>query len=154
MVVNTQNALSGRLMAFASEKQLVGYTWTPVRGADLEEAKALAVWLNSTLGRISMRRVLSRELKWPMWQPGALMNVIAPNVRSDEEKKCKEVLCEGFESLKKEELEQYRDGYTTVRRRIDEIVSTATNISIDQITYWGNKLAVEPTIYVAEADAD
>ena len=146
LVANTQNAKSGRLTAFASEEALAGYTWTPINSVTLVESKALAVWLNSTPGRIAMRRVLSRELAWPMWQPNALMNVTIPDIRSAKGNRCKEILLQGFEALKPTKLEKYRDGYTAVRQEIDKIVSEATNLPLEQIFDWGRKLAAELTI--------
>ena len=146
LVTNTQNSGSARLTAFVSEEALAGYTWTPINCDNLVEAKALAVWLNSTLGRIAMRSVLSRSLTWPMWQPSALMKVTIPNIFGAKGSKPREILCEGFEKLKLIELEKYRDGYTTVRQNIDEIVSCATNIPMEQLINWGKKLAAEPTI--------
>ena len=146
LVTNTQDSGSGRLTAFVSEEALAGYTWTPINCVNLVEAKALAIWLNSTPGRIAMRSVLSRKLTWPMWQPAALMKVTIPNIIGEKGSKPRDILCEGFEKLKLIELEKYRDGYTTVRQNIDEIVSRAMNIPMEQLTNWGKKLAEEPTI--------
>lgn len=146
LITNTQDSSSGRLMSFASDEALVGYTWTPVQNVNLEEARALAIWLNSTLGRIAMRRVISRKLTWPMWQPAALMKVTVPNIRGVEGEKQREILCEGFEELRTMDLEKFRDGYTPVRKRIDEFVSEATNLPMERLADWGNRLAVEPTI--------
>ena len=146
LVTNTQDSGSARLTAFVSEEALAGYTWTPINCVNLVEAKALAVWLNSTPGRIAMRSVLSRKLTWPMWQPAALMKVTIPNIFGEKGSKPIEILFEGFEKLKLIELEKYRDGYTTVRQNIDEIVSRAMNIPMEQLIDWGKKLAEEPTI--------
>ena len=146
MVTNTQDSSSGRITAFASKEALVGYTWTSIQSVDYEEAKALAVWMNSTLGQIAMRRVLSRKLTWPMWQPGALMNVVVPNFRTQEGKRSLDILVQSYYELKSREIEQYRDGYTAVRQEIDKTVSKATNLSLGKLVDWGEKLAKEPTI--------
>ena len=146
LITNSQDSASGRLTAFASEEKLVGYTWTPVPGVTLEESKALTVWLNSTLGRIAMRRVLSRKLTWPMWQPSALMKVTIPNIRSTEGKKRRDILSKGFEEFKTQELELYREGYTHTRQAIDEVVAEATNMSLEELIHWGKRLADEPTV--------
>ena len=146
LITNTQDSGSARLTAFFSEEALAGYTWTPINSVNSAEAKALAVWLNSTPGRIAMRSVLSRKLTWPQWQPAALMNVCIPNIRGSEGEKLIESLCDGFENLKAKELEKYREGYTVVRQQIDEIVSQATNIPMEKLIDWGEKLAKEPTI--------
>ena len=146
LITNTQDSGSARLTAFFSEEALAGYTWTPINCVNPVEAKALTVWLNSTPGRISMRSVLSRKLTWPQWQPAALMNVCMPNIRGPEGAKQRERLCDGFEILKASELEKYREGYTVVRQQIDQIVSQATNIPMEKLIDWGEKLAKEPTI--------
>ncbi len=146
LITNTQNSSSGRLTAFASEEALVGYAWTPVQFVTLMEARALTIWLNSTLGLIAMRRVLSRALTWPMWQPSALMKVTIPDIRSTEGKKRRDILCGGFEDLKKQELELYREGYTSTRLAIDGIVAKATNIPVEKLVDWGRRLAEEPMI--------
>ncbi len=146
LITNTQDSMTGRLIAFCSKERLVGYTWTPAQGVDYDEAKALTVWMNSTLGRISMRSAISRKLTWPMWQPGALMNIAVPKIRGKKNLSCKAVLCGGFEEMKTKELDLYRDGYTSVRKAIDEIVAEATGIPMKSLTIWGKKLAEEPTI--------
>ncbi len=146
LITNTQDSMTGRLIAFCSEERLVGYTWTPVQGVDYEEAKALTVWMNSTLGRISMRGIISRKLTWPMWQPSALMNIAVPKIRGEKGNTCKVTLCEGFEAIKAKELDLYRDGYTSVRKTIDEIVAKATGMPMKKLEEWGEKLSKEPTI--------
>ena len=73
-VANTQCSVSARVNSIALEQPAVGYTWTPVQEASKEEAQALSVWLNSSLGRILMRRIWTRKLNWPMYQPDALEN--------------------------------------------------------------------------------
>ena len=144
MVTNTQDSSSGRITAFASKEALVGYTWTSIQSVDYEEAKALAVWMNSTLGQIAMRRVLSRKLTWPMWQPGALMNVVVPNFRTQEGKRSLDILVQSYYELKSREIEQYRDGYTAVRQEIDKTVSKATNLSLGKLVDWGENWRKNP----------
>ena len=146
LIANTQDSGSARLTAFFSEEALAGYTWTPINCVNPAEAKALAIWLNSTPGRIAMRSMLSRKLTWPHWQPSALMNVCIPNIRGVEGANQRESLCDGFENLKAGELEKYREGYTVIRQQIDKVVSQATNIPMEKLIDWGEKLAKEPTI--------
>ena len=56
-----QRASTGRLTAVASDKRYVGQGWMPVTGLDPVQAKAAAVFLNSTPGRLLIMRVPARS---------------------------------------------------------------------------------------------
>lgn len=146
LITNTQDSVSARLMAFASPTRIVGYTWTPIPHVSKGEAEALAVWLNSSLGRIAMRRVLSTKLTFPTWQPGALLNVIVPDLRGKNGEQRVDSLRKAFNKLRRKEISQYREGYTPIRQDIDSEVAKSLNLSSDMIQDIGKRLAHEPTM--------
>ena len=61
-----------RLVALASEKQFIGYGWMPVLGKEpitFEFSKAIVIWLNSTPGRLALRRVSGAKISFPQLSP-------------------------------------------------------------------------------------
>ena len=61
LVTAGQDTRTGRLTAVAQEDPCVGVGWLPVPGVTLEKAKAAAVFLNSTAGRLQLLRNPGRE---------------------------------------------------------------------------------------------
>lgn len=145
-IANTQNASSARLFAIVLDTLSVGYAWTPVQQIESNEANAIAVWLNSTLGRIAARRWASRHLSWPLWQPKAIQQIVVPDVRGNSGKKMRRVLANAFQSTQGMEVPQYRDGTCPVREAWDDAVAEATGISRRKISRWAELLHKEPTI--------
>ena len=145
-VANTQDAGSARLFAIVLEVPAVGYTWTPVQQIETDEAQAIAVWLNSTPGRIVARRWISRKATWPYWQPKAIQQIVVPDVRGDVGKKMRRILAKAFRDTRGVEVPQYRDGACSVREAWDGAVAEATGISRRKISQWAKLLHKEPTI--------
>ena len=54
LVTDGQRNATARLTAVASDTKYVGVSWMPVNGYSPEEAKAIAVFLNSTPGRLQL----------------------------------------------------------------------------------------------------
>ncbi len=143
---NTHNSQSARMSAVTTEHAAVGYTWTPVQGVTVEEAEGLAVWLNSTLGRIAMRRLVSRSLTWPTYQPKALARIVVPDVRSEGMAEVLRRLRSAFSATSTDEVAQFRDGADSMRIAWDDAVSEATGIRRELIDSWRSLLDSEPTI--------
>ena len=145
-IANTQRSDSARVNSIALEQPAVGYTWTPVQEAGKEEAEALSVWLNSSLGRILLRRIWSRDINWPMYQPDALEKLVIPDARTEFGRLALKVLRECYRETRDIEVGPYRDGYSDVRRRWDAAVAEATGTDAARLRECGEKLAQEPTI--------
>ena len=145
-IANTQDAGSARLFAIVLRSPAVGYTWTPVQQIKTDEAKAVAVWLNSTPGRIAARQWFSRKATWPFWQPKAIQQIVAPDVRGNAGEKIRHILVQAFQDTRRMKVPQYRDGTCPVRETWDDAVSEATKISRRKIRRWAELLHKEPTI--------
>ena len=99
---------SARLIAIAADEKYVGNGWIPVTGLTAEQAKALAVFLNSTAGRLQLLRNMAQNLTFPLYQPIGLANIRVPDVLGDGEI-CRALL-ECWEDTKHIKVPQYRDG--------------------------------------------
>ena len=145
-IANTQNAQSSRLNTVVVNKMAVGYTWTPVQSISREEAEAIAVWNNSTMGRIGMRKWGSRDIAWPMYQPKAISQMVVPDVRGVNGGTVRATLREAFVQTKRETVSPYREGISKVREMWDDAVSEAIGLDRKWIAKCAELLAEEPTI--------
>lgn len=146
LISNSQNSGSARLNSVVINEMAVGYTWTPVQTVSREEAQAIAVWCNSTLGRIVMCKLGSRSLTWPMYQPQAIFQMVVPDLTSGDGEAVKHKLREAYRLTKDLEVSQYRDGPTYVREIWDDAVSDATGLDREWIRECAHFLSEEPTI--------
>ncbi len=146
LIANTQNFSSARVNTVVVNEEVVGYTWTPVQNISREEAEAIAVWNNSTLGRIGMRKWGSRAIAWPMYQPKAISQMVVPDIRDGKGETIKQKLRDAFASTKNDEVASYRDGIVGVREMWDDAVSEATGLDREWVRDCAKLLANEPTI--------
>ena len=146
LITNSQGSDTGRLTAIVMTARAVGMGWTPVIGVSLAEAKALAVYLNSTLGRIGMRRYGARKLSWPMYQPAAIEQFIVPNLCDFCGQNRMSILCDAYDSTWKREAPIYRDGYGEIRRCWDDAVAKACKIDRHWIGQLAELLHDEPIV--------
>ena len=122
LVTSGQRTATGRLTAVALEERCVGVGWLPVPGVTLAKAKAAAVFLNSTAGRLQLLRNPGRALEFPKYNPAALKMIRLPDLSDshlvDELARC-------WEATAGTEVPQYRDGECEVRRIWDDAVADA-----------------------------
>lgn len=139
-----QNLQSGNLLAVATEERLVGMRWKPVQGIEVEHAKAIAVWINSTMGRIQMMTVKGGDvIDYPEWQPMGLKEVRIP--RPDEQGIKK--LAAAFDATCTVEVPRYDKGYTEIRQQWDRAVCAAINSAeLDEVGQWAEMLHREPVV--------
>ncbi|MCY3820367.1 MAG: hypothetical protein OXH52_13550 [Gammaproteobacteria bacterium] len=122
LVTAGQDTGTGRLTAVAQEKRHVGIGWLPVPGVTLEKAKAAAVFLNSTAGRLQLLRNPGRKLAFPQYRPAGLKTIRLPDL-SDSDIVDRLTRC--YETTAEMEVAQYRDGECEVRRIWDDAVADA-----------------------------
>lgn len=146
LVANTQNASSGRLVAVAFPRPLVGYAWTPVRNVTTQDAQALVVWINSTIGRILLRKYASRSTHWPMYQPAAIKQLVVPNTTGKHWKRMRQPLLDAYRATKDKTVPQYRDSDTEVRRIWDHAAAKAAEVQPRTIDRWRRQIEVEPFV--------
>ena len=143
LVVDGQDSSTARLTAVASTTQYVGVGWMPVTGFSPEESKALAVFLNSTPGRLQLMRNAGRKITFPMYRPAGYANIRIPNVRDD---RIRPILTDCWERTKDMVVPQFRDGECEVRRLWDEAVAEAMGWDADELTRLRLLLHNEPHV--------
>ena len=115
----------------------------PVAGFSPEESKAIAVFLNSTVGRIQTMSNASRTLEFPMYRPATYANIRIPNVKDD---RIRQVLADCWEHTKDMEVPQFRDGECEVRRLWDEAVVEAMGWDSGELARLRELLNNEPHV--------
>ena len=138
-----QRTDSARLCAIVVSTPSVGNGWLPVGGVDEQIAKAWAVYLNSTLGRISLLNRRGRTLSYPMYSVAEHKNIYVPNLNSEYSF---DALLRAFEQTKSMEVKQYRDGYCEARIIWDKAVSEISGIPLEKIKHWRTLLNNEPSV--------
>ena len=146
LVTNTQNASSGRLGAVAFRTPVVGYAWTPVQDVTVQDAQALAVWINSTVGRILLRKYASRSTHWPMYQPAAIKALVVPNTASSHWQRMRQPLMDAYRATKNMVVPQYREPDAEVRRMWDRAVAKAAGIPQRAVNGWRTLMDAEPFV--------
>ena len=122
LITDGQDSSTARLTAVASDSKYVGVGWMPMTRCSLEEAKALAVFLNTTPGRLQLMRNAGRKLEFPMYRPAAYANIRIPNISDP---RIRTILADCWERTKDIVVPQFRDGECEVRRLWDEAVAEA-----------------------------
>ena len=143
LVTSGQGANTGRLTAVASDNAYVGNGWVPVVGLEIDQAKALAVFVNSTPGRMLLMSNPGRKLRFPEYMSATIEALPVPDFRDD---RIRKTLAGCWEATRCEAVPQFRDGYTSIRRRWDAAVCEALDWDIDEIAELGELLAREPLV--------
>ena len=108
LITQGQDAGTARLIAVASDEKYFGIGWIPFPSLTAEQAQALAVFLNSTAGRMQLMRNAARKLNFPQYGAEAVANIRVPDVVGDAGV-CR-ALKECWERTKNIRVPQYRDG--------------------------------------------
>ena len=130
LVTAGQDTSTARLTAVASESAYVGNGWMPILGATVNQSKAIAVFLNSTAGRVQLMRNPGRTLRFPNYSAEELGNIRIPDL-SDEEIVLTLANC--WESTADMIVPQFRDGECEVRRMWDDAVAEALVWNSDEL---------------------
>jgi len=138
-----QDTATARLTAVASDNRYVGQGWMPASDLTPAEAKAAAVFLNATAGRLMIGRHPGKKLGFPFYNPAAWKEVCIPDLSNPP---AIGILLNCWEDTRHEVVPQFRDGYTSVRRFWDEAVCSALGWNIDEIAELGELLAREPRV--------
>ena len=136
-----QDSGTARLTAVAGNIKCLGTSWMPVAGLSPTEAKALAVFINSTLGRIQLMRSMGRKLAFPLYRPAAVNAIRTPNIKDPE---VQQILADCWEQTKDVAVSQFRDGECEVRQLWDEAVADAMNWNPEELTHLRQLLHREP----------
>ena len=143
LVTAGQDTGTGRLTAVAQERRCVGRGWLPVPGVTLEKAKAAAVFLNSTAGRLQLLRNPGRKLAFPKYEPAGLKTIRLPDLSDSD---FVDGLSRCWESTAEMEVPQYRDGECEVRLIWDDAVADALGWDKDWLAGLRRLLHQEPHV--------
>ncbi len=143
LVTAGQRTNTARLTAVAQEEQCVGVGWLPVPGVTLEKAKAAAVFLNSTAGRLQLLRIPGRTLAFPQYRPAGLKTMRLPDLSDGD---LVDALARCWEATAETEVPQYRDGECEVRRIWDDAVADALGWDKDWLAGLRHLLHQEPHV--------
>ena len=146
LVANSQRTNTARLVAVAFSTPVVGYAWTPIQAVATPDAKALAVWINSTVGYILLRKYASRTIDWPMYQPAAIKALVVPNTSGPSWPQMRKPLLEAYRATKDMTVPQYREPNAEVRRVWDRAVAKAAGIPQRTVDGWRRLMEAEPFV--------
>jgi len=143
LVTAGQSTDTARLTAVVSSKIAVGVGFLPIPGLTIEQAQALAIFFNSTAGRIQLLRNPGKKLSFPKYNPAAWQTVRIPSITDTS---IVDTLKECFAKTSAMKVPQYRDGECEVRHLWDEAVARALDIDIDCLTDLRRILHKEPVV--------
>ena len=144
LITAGQNNSTARLTAVAADKRyLGGGGWLSVTGVSPEEAKSIAVFVNSTPGRLQLMRNFGQNLIFPMYHPAGVGNVRIPDIKNHY---VRAVLADCWELTKDMIVPQFRDGECEVRRLWDEAVAQAMNWDASELSRLRQLLHNEPHV--------
>ena len=143
LITAGQDNSTARLTATASDAKYLGKTWFPVVGLSPDEAKAIAVFTNSTPGRLQIMRGTGKKLEFPTYSPGATNNLSVPDIKND---RIRQTLVDCWERTKDMEVPQFRDGECEVRRLWDQAVAEAMGWDPDELAQLRELLNNEPHV--------
>ncbi len=143
LITEGQRNNTARLTAVAANEKYIGGGWHPVTGMSPEEAKATAVFINSTLGRLQVMRNAGRTIEFPIYRPAGIENVRIPD---NKDERIRNILANCWERTKDMEVPQFRDGECEVRRLWDEAVADAMGRDADELTRLRLLLHQEPHV--------
>ena len=134
---------TARLTATAGDERYVGNGWMPVAGLSPDEAKALAVFINSTAGRLQLMRNPGLQIPFPTYSAAEAGNIRVPNIKDDG---IRLILSDCWERTRGTEVPQFSEGECEVRRLWDEAVAEAMGWDADELARLRNLLHDEPHV--------
>ena len=144
LITTGHRTATARLTATADDQRYVGNGWMPVADLSSEEAKALAVFINSTPGRLQLMRNPGRQIPFPSYSAAEAGNIRIPNVKEDAI--IRRTLADCWEHTKEVKVPQFRDGECEVRRLWDEAVAVALGWDPEELARLRELLNKEPHV--------
>ena len=144
LITAGQDNSAGRLTATADDAKYVGNGWLPVTGMSAVEAKALAVFINSTPGRLQLMRHPGKKLAFPIYSAAEAANLRIPDVQNNA--RIRQILADCWEQTKAMPVPQFRDGECQVRRLWDAAVAQALDYDPQELTRLRQLLHQEPHV--------
>ncbi len=143
LVTAGQRTSTARLTATADSAKYVGNGWMPVTGPSETEAKAIAVFLNSTVGRLQLMRNPGKTIDFPGYSAAESANLRIPDIKDAH---IRDILADCWERTRDMVVPQFRDGECEVRRLWDEAVALAMDWDAAELTRLRHLLHMEPHV--------
>ena len=143
LITAGQDNSTARLTATAAEEKYVGNGWMPIAELSSTEAKAIAVFVNSTAGRLQLMRNPGRKISFPTYSTSEADNIRIPDVKDD---RIRQTLADCWERTRDMEVPQFRDGECEVRRLWDEAVAEAMGWDAEELAHLRGLLNNEPHV--------
>ena len=143
LVTTGHRTSTARLTATADDEKYVGNGWMPVAGLSSEEAKALAVFINSTSGRLQLMRNPGRQIPFPTYSAAETGNIRTPNVKDES---IRRILADCWERTKDMKVPQFSQGECEVRVLWDNAVAEAMGWDSDELARLRELLNNEPHV--------
>ena len=109
----------------------------------LDEAKAVAVFINSTPGRFQLMRNPGKKLTFPTYSVAEAEHIRIPNIKDN---RILDILANCWERTKDMLVPQFRDGECAVRRWWDEAVAEAMHWDAAELAHLRRLLHQEPHV--------
>ena len=136
------DTIAGRLTGLWTEQPSFGW-WVPISVNDVQTAKALAVWWNTTPVRLMLLNRRGKKLTYPTWQVAHLREILIP--KSDNP--AWHALRTAYDRVCDTEVLPMRQAEEcVVRQIIDEAAALALGVKPEILADWRRRLAAEPTI--------
>ena len=143
LVTAGQRNNTARLTAIAGDTRYLGNGWSPVVGTSPGEAKAIAVFINSTPGRIQLMRRPAKTLEFPQYKPEIIGSIKVPDIKDI---RIRKILVDCWKRTKDMEVPQFQDGECEVRRLWDEAVAEAMGWDAADLSRLRHLLHQEPHV--------
>ena len=143
LITSGQAPSTARVSAIADDNKYVGRGWLPITGPDVQTAKAIAVFINSTSGRLQLLRNAGRKLAFPQYNPKPIEGLRIPDVKNT---RIRQFLADCWERTKEMEVPQFRYGECEVRRLWDEAVAEAMGWDAAELSRLRHLLHQEPHV--------
>ena len=143
LITSGQRNNTARLTATASDSAYVGNGWMPVTGLSSDEAKAAAVFINSTAGRLQLMRNPGKTIAFPGYSVSEAKNIKIPDIRNESVRR---TLVKCWEDTKSMVIPQFSSGECEVRRLWDEAVAAAMRWDASELTRLRLLLHQEPHV--------
>ena len=146
LIANSLDTSSGRLHAVVFRSPVVGRRWTPIQSVSATDAQALAVWCNSTLGRVLFRKYGSRRANWPVYAPAAIKQLVVPDTTAKRWSRVREPLLDAYHATKTRIVPQFRVPDVEVRQVWDRAVAKTAGIPMRTMNRWRKLMETEPFV--------
>ncbi len=143
LVTAGQDTGTARLTAVASDCRYVGHGWMPVSGVSRDQAKAAALFLNSTPGRLLLMRNPGRKLNFPNYRPAVINGLPIPDLYDP---RICSTLADCWSATSQVSVPQFRDGECDIRGLWDAAVWDALGWDEAKITRLRKLLHAEPHV--------